>query len=122
MQTFRLIRAFRDFNIGDTFTKDTDGEWRMFVSVDEDEEVSDSVCDTLLDVGGYFEDITPTEFTPTMGHNFYFITGAGEVKRKEWTNSDWCQAQRNFLGIFETEEDALNETAVLTTALRDMRA
>ena len=35
MQTFRLIRAFRDFNIGDSFTKDTDGEWRMIISEDE---------------------------------------------------------------------------------------
>ena len=99
MQTFTLIRAFRDWEIGTEFTKDTFNVWTA-----DGSDVSGSICDTLLEVGGYFEETTPTEFTPTSGQTFFFITGAGEIKSKEWTNSDWCNAQRSFLGVFATRE------------------
>lgn len=102
MQTFRLIQAFRDWEIGDIFNKDTDGSW-----YDGDrEDVSSHICDTLLDVGGYFEDITPVVWTPTVGQQVYVVTGAGEVKGKEFTNSDWFRLQKSFMGYFATRQEA----------------
>lgn len=102
MQTFRLIQAFRDWEVGMLFTKDN-GLWS---SEGEFNDVSSHVCDTLLDVGGYFEDITPLEFTPTVGQQVYVVTGAGEVKGKEFTNSDWFRLQKNFMGYFATRQEA----------------
>ena len=104
MQTFRLIRAFRDWSVGTLFNKE-DGRWS---SEGEFEDVSSHVCDTLLDVGGYFEDITPIEWTPSVGQQVFVITGAGEVKSKEFTNSDWFRLQKAFMGYYATREEAEN--------------
>lgn len=102
MQTFRLMRAFRDWTVGTLFNKE-DGRWS---SEGEFENVSSHVCDTLLDVGGYFEDITPVEWIPSVGQQVFVITGAGEVKTKEFTNSDWFTLQKSFMGYFATREEA----------------
>lgn len=107
MQTFRLIRAFRDYVVGEIFTTDEDGAW-----FDEhDDEVSRSIFETLLDVGGYLEDITPVSpvvWTPSVGDTVFVITGAGEVKSKEFTNSDWFRLQKNFMGYYATRDEAEN--------------
>lgn len=112
MQTFRLIQNFRDWEIGDIFNKDTDGSW-----YDGDrEDVSSHICDTLLDVGGYFEDITPVapvEWTPIIGSTIYVITGAGEVKPKEFTDSEWFRLQKNFMGYFATREEAVERVELI---------
>ena len=117
MQTFRLIQAFRDWEVGMLFTKN-DGRWS---SDDEFQDVSSHVCDTLLDVGGYFEDITPVVWAPTVGQSVFVITGAGEVKSKEFTNSDWFNLQKNFMGYFATRqeaEDRVNEISELLNSER----
>ncbi len=107
MQTFRLIRAFRDFEIGTQFTRDEDSEWSMDVFEDS-EDVSNSVMETLLDVGGYLEDITPVDvvWTPVLHSQVFVVTGAGEVKSKEFTDSDWFRMQKNFMGYYATREQA----------------
>jgi hypothetical protein len=104
MQTFRLIRAFRDWTVGTIFNKE-DGRWS---SEGEFEDVSSHVCDTLLDVGGYFEDVTPVVWTPSVGQQVFLVTGAGEVKSKEFSNSDWFRLQNDFMGYFATREEAIN--------------
>lgn len=103
MQTFRLIQAFRDWEIGMIFNKE-DNRWSLD---NEFEGVSSHVCDTLLDVGGYFEDITPVVWTPTVGQQVFLVTGAGEVKSKEFTDSEWFRLQKNFMGYFATREEAV---------------
>lgn len=117
MQTFRLIRAFRDFEIGTQFTRDEDGVWIWNISEDEDEDVSNTVMETLLDVGGYLEDITPTEWIPVLHSQVFVVTGAGEVKQKEFTDSDWFRLQKNFLGYFATRDEALNRVQEITELL-----
>jgi hypothetical protein len=107
MQTYTLIRDFRDFEIGDTFKKFESGQWQLVLDDGTESVVSNSVMDTLLDVGGYLEDITPTEWTPVVGSTVYVITGAGEVKSKEFSNSDWFRLQKEFMGYFATREEAL---------------
>ena len=116
MQTFKLIRAFRDWAIDTIFTRSEDGLWS---SDGEFESVSSHVCDTLLDVGGYFEDITPVVFTPTLGSMFYYITGAGEIKSKEWTNSTFCNDCKNFMGVFSTTEEAETRLSEVRDLLED---
>lgn len=113
MQTFRLIRAFRDWTVGTVFTKidnlwSQEGEFTNTVS---------HVCDTLLDVGGYFEHITPVVFTPTLHSNVYVVTGAGEVKRKEFTDSEWFRSQSNFMGYFATQQEAEDRVEVIRELL-----
>lgn len=95
------------------FTKE-DGRWS---SDEEFENVSSHVCDTLLDVGGYFEDITPVVWTPTAGQQVFVITGAGEVKSKEFTNSDWFILQKNFMGYYQTRQEALDRVQEITELL-----
>lgn len=105
MQTFRLIQDFRDWEIGMVFIKNADGTWTCD---NEFTNVSSHVCDTLLDVGGYFEDITPVVWTPTVGQQVFVITGAGEVKSKEFTDSEWFRLQKNFMGYYATRQEAEN--------------
>lgn len=113
MQTFRLLQDFRDWTVGLIFTRNEIGLWTL---EDEFENEVSHVCDTLLDVGGFFEDITPVVWTPAL-HSFVFvITGAGEVKRKEFTGSDWFTAQKNFLGYYQTLEEAMDRVDII----RDM--
>lgn len=110
MQTFTLIRAFRDFEIGTQFTRDEDNGWNEIVDGDEFE-VSSSVMETLLDVGGYLEETTPVVWTPAVGSTVYVVTGAGEIKAKEFTNSDWFRLQNEFMGYFATREEAINRVS-----------
>jgi hypothetical protein len=117
MQTFRLIQAFRDWEVGMLFTKEN-GLWS---SDEEFENVSSHVCDTLLDVGGYFEDITPVVWTPTVGQQVYVVTGAGEVKQKEFTNSDWFRLQKNFMGYYATRQEALDRVHEVVELLNSER-
>lgn len=119
--TFRLIQAFRDWTIGTQFTRDEDGEWHMNINEDEDEDVSSSTCETLLDVGGYFEDITPVVWTPILHSQVFVVTGAGEVKQKEFTDSDWFRLQKNFLGYFATREEALDRVQEITELINPER-
>lgn len=121
MQTFRLIRAFRDFEIGTQFTRNEDSEWVMIVNEDEDEDVSDSVMETLLDVDGYLEDVTPTEWTPVLHSQVFVVTGAGEVKQKEFTDSDWFRLQKNFLGYFATRQEAEDRVNEINEILNSER-
>lgn len=116
MQTFRLIQSFRDWTVGTIFNKE-DGRWS---SEGEFENVSSHVCDTLLDVGGYFEDITPVEFRPTIGQQVFVITGAGEVKSKEFTDSEWFRLQKNFMGYFATREEAVARVELIRDTLNDV--
>lgn len=101
MDSFTLLRAFRGANVGEVFTRDEEGDYQSDSGM-----LSESVVNTLIEVGGYIEEIAPREFTPTMGQNVFFITGSGEIKNKAWTNSDWCNAQKDFLGVFSTREQA----------------
>lgn len=119
MQTFRLIQAFRDWTVGTIFNKE-DGRWS---SEGEFENVSSHVCDTLLDVGGYFEDITPVapvEWIPVLHSQVFVVTGAGEVKSKEFTDSEWFRLQKNFMGYYATREEAMDRVELIRDTLNDV--
>lgn len=114
MQEFTLIKAFRDWEIGTVFTKNEDGTWS---SLGEFQNVPSHVCDTLLDVGGYFEDTTPVVWTPAVGDTVYVITGAGEVQAKEFTDSAWFRKQKAFMGYYATRGEADNYVDFVVEAL-----
>lgn len=120
MQTFRLIQAFRDLAIGTNFRRDEDGD--VFIT-DEDGDIVDyssSVFQTLLDVGGYLEETTPVVWTPSVGDTVYVITGAGEVKPKEFTDSAWFRLQKNFLGYYQTRDEAQRRVELIRSAVEDI--
>lgn len=121
MQTFRLIRAFRDFEIGTVFNRDANSNWSISTDDGEEDEISNSVMETLLDVGGYLEDITPTEWTPVLHSQVFVVTGAGEVKQKEFTDSDWFRLQKNFLGYFSTRQEAQDRVNEINEILNSER-
>lgn len=103
MQSYELTQAFREWEVGMRFKKHDDGDWS---SVGEIEKQPSHTLDTLLDVGGYLEEMEDN-FTPSNGGTFFHITGAGEVKSREWTGSAFCTNCQNFMGVFETHEDAM---------------
>ena len=117
MDSFRLLRAFRGANEGEVFIKSGLEEDTDVYESEEGNELSESVVNTLIEVGGYIEEIASREFTPTMGQNVFFITGSGEIKNKAWTNSDWCNAQKDFLGVFATQELAEERLAEIADLL-----
>lgn len=117
------MQAFRDLEIGTVFHRDNDGEVRIIINEDEDEDFSESVFQTLLDVGGYLEETTPeveTEWTPSVGDTVYVITGAGEVKPKEFTGSAWFRLQSNFLGYYQTRDEAVSRVSSIRLALDEV--
>lgn len=114
MQNYQLVRDFREWISGLIFVKHPDGEWSCG---GEFEKQPSNVLDTLMDVGGYLSFLEETEFTPEVGDTFYYITGAAEIKAKEWTNSDWCHSVRDFMGIFETREEAQLRLAEIENSL-----
>lgn len=113
MQTFRLICNFRDYVIGEIFTKDEEGQWHDA----HEETLSNSVFETLLDVGNYLEDITPVVWTPVLHSQVFVITGAGEVKSKEFTDSEWFRLQKNFMGYYATREEAMDRVELIREML-----
>lgn len=117
MQTFRLIRAFRDFEIGDVFSRDEDESWYD----GDSEDISSQIMETLLDVGGYLEDTTPVEvvWTPVLHSQVFVVTGAGEVKSKEFTDSDWFRLQKNFMGYFATRREAEDRIEYIRNLISD---
>jgi hypothetical protein len=117
MQKFKLVRQFREWNVGDIFKKNDDGTWSYG---DEFINQRSHRLDTLLDISMdgvvYLEEIN--KFTPNVGQNFLYITGAGEIKAKEWTNSAWCQACRDTFGVFpDTPQGKIDATTKLTRLL-----
>lgn len=97
------------------FIKEIDGSWEL--QDNEDVDVSARVCETLLDVGGYFEDITPVVWTPVLHSQVFVITGAGEVKSKEFTDSEWFRLQKNFMGYYATREEAMDRVELIREML-----
>ena len=106
-QTYTLVSDFRDFNEGDTFTKLENGTWRgtnILEGVNE-------TLDTLLEVGGYLEEVEVEETLavtnqPQTGDMYFYITGAGTIKEKEWTGSSFDLGCQRFMGVFDSREDA----------------
>lgn len=130
MQNFILTQAFRGWEEGTQFTRDADGEWRLIISDEEDEEVSDEVMETLLDANEYLEEVIPVTPEPVeevgpvptshfnTGDTFFYISGAGEVKSKSWTDSVWCRNCANFLGAYRTQAEAEDRANVYGRLIR----
>lgn len=102
MKKFKLIDNFRDFFIGQVFTLYDNGQVGYIKDNGEEDHFNSDIFKTLLDVGGYLEEVTTNRWTPTNGENFYYITGSGEIKQKTWTGSDWCIGCRDTFGVFST--------------------
>lgn len=131
MQQFILLQGFRGWRDGTQFRKFEDGQWQVTNQDGTQSVVSSEVMETLLDME-YLEDVTPEEVedeevepvtsTFNVGETFFYITGAGEVKSKSWTDSIWCRNCANFLGAYRTQAEAEDRANVYGRLIRTFNA
>lgn len=104
---YKLIKQFKTIPVGEVFKhNDIVDVWQS----EGNYQLLNNTFETLLDTGLFFEVINEGF---QNGDTFYYITGAGEIKSKEWTGSEWCLNCQDFLGAFKTEEEALEKKNTL---------
>jgi len=118
MQKFKLVRDFREWEVGEVFKKVGD----LWSYGTEFINKKSHTLDTLLEIskeGDAVYLVEVTRFTPVMGEMFYYITGAGEIKEKEWTGTDWCKSCRDTFGVFQDVQSAMVVLGKLKAVIED---
>lgn len=77
---------------------------------------------TTLDVLLHSGNLVSAPNFPQQGDTIFHLTGAGEVKSREWDNdSQFCQGLQSFLGVYATRSEALEAVAGIRELLEENR-